>query len=332
MAKQKVKQQQRALQRGAFVDGTWSSYRSGWRSYLKACILLGAEPLPITEETLCDAVTIMFRGFKLKPSTIRRYVSAVRFYAQWHGWDRPPTEHWFRYQLLIKGIVRADTRGPNQKWPIRPKDLIRMKRALIMSNPKHRIFYTAALLCFDTFLRSGQVAPKSATKFAEGYNISRSNLTRTKHGYSLVFTKTKTIQDRSRTLEIEIVDAKSPFSPVPYLDYMLKHLSPKSGSVFAYKTGNRTWTLTYRRFIEMTKMVMGKLGHESASYAGHSYRRGGATWAFKSGVPLPVIKDMGDWRSDAVLLYIVIDSEQRRRVKRLLAKHAVGVFGDGSNV
>ena len=38
-------------------------------------------------------------------------------------------------------------------------------------------------------------------------------------------------------------------------------------------------------------------------YTGHSFRRGGATYAFRSGVPGELIQVMGDWKSDAYKRY-----------------------------
>ena len=34
-------------------------------------------------------------------------------------------------------------------------------------------------------------------------------------------------------------------------------------------------------------------------FSEHSFRRGGATWAFQSGVPGEMIQILGDWASDA---------------------------------
>lgn len=42
---------------------------------------------------------------------------------------------------------------------------------------------------------------------------------------------------------------------------------------------------------------------KSASYTLHSFRAGGTTDAFTAGVPLAVVKTLGRWRSDAVLVY-----------------------------
>ena len=42
------------------------------------------------------------------------------------------------------------------------------------------------------------------------------------------------------------------------------------------------------------------LGYDPAKYAGHSFRRGGVSYAFQVGVPLELIKITGDWKSNAV--------------------------------
>jgi hypothetical protein len=47
-------------------------------------------------------------------------------------------------------------------------------------------------------------------------------------------------------------------------------------------------------------------------YTGHSFRRGGATFAFRCGVPTTLIKLHGDWRSDAYLLYTATPIHVRR--------------------
>ena len=39
-------------------------------------------------------------------------------------------------------------------------------------------------------------------------------------------------------------------------------------------------------------------------FTGHSFRRGGATWAFDTGVPGELIQICGDWASDAYKRYL----------------------------
>ena len=49
---------------------------------------------------------------------------------------------------------------------------------------------------------------------------------------------------------------------------------------------------------------MYEIGLDPNHYSSHSFRRGGATWAFKCGVSAELIQLQGDWKSDAYKLYL----------------------------
>ena len=51
---------------------------------------------------------------------------------------------------------------------------------------------------------------------------------------------------------------------------------------------------------------MGSLGYNPSEYAGHSFRRGGTSYPFQAGIPIELIKMMGDWKSDSVLPYLTV--------------------------
>ena len=53
----------------------------------------------------------------------------------------------------------------------------------------------------------------------------------------------------------------------------------------------------------MIKFSVERIGLSGGNFAGHSLRAGGATDLFAAGVPYPVIKKFGRWKSDAALLY-----------------------------
>ena len=46
------------------------------------------------------------------------------------------------------------------------------------------------------------------------------------------------------------------------------------------------------------------IGVDASLYSGHTFRRGGATYAHRLGVHPMLIKRIGDWKSDAYMLYI----------------------------
>lgn len=61
-------------------------------------------------------------------------------------------------------------------------------------------------------------------------------------------------------------------------------------------------------------------GVQADAYAGHSFQRGGASFAYQSGVSLELIKVLGDWRSNAVLRYLTIPLNIRLQSANLLCK------------
>ena len=57
-------------------------------------------------------------------------------------------------------------------------------------------------------------------------------------------------------------------------------------------------------FVETLRRCLYEIGIDHTRYSGHSFRRGGATFAFRLGMDPLLIKRMGDWMSDAYMGYI----------------------------
>ena len=62
------------------------------------------------------------------------------------------------------------------------------------------------------------------------------------------------------------------------------------------------------------------LGFDPKLFAGHSFRRGGAFFAYQAGVPIELIKTLGDWRSDTILIYLAITLTVRFHSANMLIK------------
>ena len=61
----------------------------------------------------------------------------------------------------------------------------------------------------------------------------------------------------------------------------------------------------------MLRIFLYQLSLDASQYAGHSFRRGGASFAHQAGLPVDRIKLLGDWKSDAVLLYLAVPFHMR---------------------
>ena len=77
---------------------------------------------------------------------------------------------------------------------------------------------------------------------------------------------------------------------------------------------------TYSKFLQRLRGALHALGLPARDYACHSFRRGGASFAFQAGLPVELIKIFGDWHSDAVLLYLTVPLSVRLESINVIAK------------
>ena len=72
--------------------------------------------------------------------------------------------------------------------------------------------------------------------------------------------------------------------------------------------------ITYSKFQIKMRQLIEKIGLDPEVFSTHSFRRGGATFAFKSGVSSELIQLHGDWKSDAYKNYLTFDLEDKLQV------------------
>ena len=87
-----------------------------------------------------------------------------------------------------------------------------------------------------------------------------------------------------------------------------------------YRKGHAA-PITHSAFTDKLRKVLSHAGFPANKFSGHSFRRGGASYAFRCGDPVELISLQGDWSSDAVLLYIAQPLERRLSVAKLIAQN-----------
>jgi integrase len=90
--------------------------------------------------------------------------------------------------------------------------------------------------------------------------------------------------------------------------------------MFLWKVGNKISPMTHTVFVGAFKRLVKLCGLDWAKYSGHSFRRGGATYCFNLGVSPELIKLLGDWKSDAYLLYDQTTDRRRLELPRAMAQ------------
>ena len=63
---------------------------------------------------------------------------------------------------------------------------------------------------------------------------------------------------------------------------------------------------SYGSFVSILHSHLASLSFDPKLFAGHSFRRGGASFAYQSGVPIELIKALSDWRSMTILIYLTM--------------------------
>ena len=78
--------------------------------------------------------------------------------------------------------------------------------------------------------------------------------------------------------------------------------------------------LTRSIFIRTFRAVVAAGGLVASDFTGHSFRKGGATWAFQCGMPGELIQICGDWASDAYTRYLEFSNQNKLDLAALLTK------------
>ena len=225
-----------------------------------------------------------------------------------------------------RGIQRKLGRPPKQKLAITPQILKDIYKALDKEKPEAQAFWTACLIGFFGFLRKSTLLPKSSktTDTAKAIRISDVIL-EDKSSANIVIRHTKTIQFGQRLLTLPFATVPgSHLCPVNALIVMLSQLNPEAKlasdqPLFSYSVGTNLHHLTHKTFVDILKEVLVSSGKDASQFSGHSFRRGGCSHAFSIGVPAPIIKLRGDWKSNAFERYISISQDHHLDLAKAMA-------------
>jgi len=309
-----------ASKRSAFATGTYNNLRTQWRSFLLFCEYFGLPALPTDVPTLARYAQFLSRSCK-SPDTIKIYVHGVRQLHLFHGLTAPPANA-FDLKLVLTSLSRHSAHVSQQKLPITPSILLRLRSLLDLRRPLHATLWAAFCVGFFTLLRKSNLVPPSGTAFSPDKHLARESIQLTADGLMVHVKWSKTRQFRQRVLQLPVSAIPGhPLCPRQAVLNML-HLLPAKDSSPAFlvpASGGGLVSLTHATFVSHLKTLLEAAGLPSAQYSGHSFRRGGATFAWRCGADSNTIKLLGDWSSDAYEVYLDSSLEQRRSFGKHLA-------------
>ncbi len=263
----------------------------------------------------------VFLARSLKPSSLPGYLNVVRLMHAEVGLENP-LDNW-GYKLLFKGIKRLKGEPPKQKLPITLQILLEIHSKLDLSSSFLKAFWCACVVAFFCFFRKSTLLPESVSKKTQCLCMCDVSLLGKRA--TIVVRHSKTIQFGQRCLKLPLMAIpQSPVCPVRAISDMLVQFPREMHSseipLFSYCSSSESVScLTYASFVKTLHLYLDKCGYNAQDYSGHSFRRGGCSFAFETGLPPAMIKLRGDWRSNAYERYITITDTLHERLATALS-------------
>ena len=261
------------------------------------------DPVPIVSEHLYRYVAFLATFLKFR--SVRQYLNIVRLLHVENGFANPLSEDVFLTGLM-RGLRRLKGDFVNRKLPITLEIMLKVYGSLDTSNPKEFCFWTACLVAFYGMFRKASLFPrrKECNKL-----ITLADCHVFDWGLAVYTRCSKTIQFQERQVYVSLPwNSNKKLCAARHIIKcvsMIPNTSPDT-CIFSFFKNGKTVGFTYQLFTLMLRDVLNKIGLPPGSYSGHSFRRGGASLALKSGISPEMIKAQGDWKSLAYMDYLDI--------------------------
>ena len=196
-------------------------------------------------------------------------------------------ENNFAVHSILRGNDRIRSHVPKRKLPITSQLLIMFYEKLDFKSKVDISFFAACVVGFFS-LSSGN--PRYYPPRFPGTNIRHS----------------KSIQCNERILRVPLLPSASKLCPVRALCNMWA-LAPElrpMAHLFWFSDRGQVRCLEYCVFVDRIRQLFASWGLNPDDYSGHSFRRGGCTWAWKNSplLRLSWAREIGDHAAGWIML------------------------------
>ena len=301
-----------------WAPNTQRAYAVHRRAYLQFCNMLGLPPVPATSNQLCMYAAYLAR--RMKYNSIKQYMNIIRILHL--EWQLPsPLSGDFHLQSTLQGIRRHLGDTVSRKEPITPQLLLALLSHLDVTTPEGANTWAAALIMFFGLLRRSNVLSSNSSPFNPALHLRRQDLIFTSAGLQLRIRWSKTLQFKQKEFILPLCRIKRhPLCPTraAYNAIQLTAGAPRNGPAFVVPHGDTYKPTTADRFVHIIKTSLSN--HcDTSKISGHSFRRGGASWAYASGVPIDTIRQLGDWKSNAYMAYTICNTDSLHKACNAMA-------------
>ncbi len=284
------------------------------------CLYFSFNFLPCSLNTLLLFSQFLSRSFTTVQS-IKNYLHGVKFLHRASGLDTSVFSS-FQITLALRGIARRINRPPIQAVPVTPQMLLAIFPFLNLHCPLDITLWAAYLISFFLFARKSNLVASSILTFDITKQFTRSDFSLCPLGLVAKFRWSKTNQFHTHANSIPLTHIpSSPLCPVQAFVLMINTIPALSSDpAFCIPSHSGLKPLTFHTFISRFQTLLTQAGFDPTGITGHSFKRGGASFAFASGVPSELIKHQGQWKSDCYLRYLEFSMESKFLTIQLVAR------------
>ena len=295
------------------------SYRSGIRRYLAFCRRFALSPLPLSDNSLCRFVAALHADC-LSPSSIRLYLSSLRFFQICLGNSVPDPVNFPRLHYVLRAVQRCNPRYRRApRLPITPAILRHLYSAWSQSPVpyEHHMWWAACCLGFFAFLRAGEFTCPSRQAYTTTMLSPRDiQVDNREHPTYLSVTLRQSKTDAfGAGITLYIGTTGDHICPVSAVLAYLAIRPPVTGPLFVHADGR---PLSRVDLVVVVRRALSTTGLDVTRFSGHSFRIGAASAAAQVGIPDSLIQTLGRWKSSAFLLYIRTPPSQLTAISRRL--------------
>ena len=287
---------------------TRKTYEVGFTA-LKRFWIMSGHPIndvlsAITEDFVLLFITYCHDVLKLKSSTIKLYLSAIKYHSiiNSHNNIFVNDNKLIRTETLLKGIKKTETSTARTRLPLTSqiiRNIVLLLRKGFFSPYMNKLMEAVCVVAFIGFLRCGEFTVLN--KFSPDTNVCCEDIVILHDRAVLKLRASKTDVFR-KGVDIQLFKTDTILCPVYALEQYINTRSPlQSGQPF-FVTFNGE-ALSRSVFLSSLKSVLSALGFNPDLFNGHSFRIGAATSASVK-VEDHMIQTLGRWTSLCYTRYI----------------------------
>ena len=310
---------------------TQISYASAARAYIQAENSLGRPfSLPPTDQELIFLVSFLINK-NIEPSTIRNYLSGIRFYLFSMGLANPPPLPQLANQLLAgyeKSRLNPQMTAAKKTRRAITVEMLKLLEHSIACHSSWSDFekslrWTVILVAWWGSFRIGELLSQNSTCFHPSNTLLASDVTYEEDSIAIWLRNPKVDREAlGDVVEIWTIEGRADLDPVKKLKAYIQRRHELFGDAESYPLFLHEDGRIYSKQ-ELNKDLAFLLSHypelqtDRDSWTGHSFRSGLTTVLSNLGFSKEEIQSWGRWTSNAFKVYIKSQT-QRRAVRSKL--------------